>query len=153
MNIMAKKKGPGFTDQERYLLDVQRRRDMAEIYPDSQEAKWLDERERLAQSNPNGPEARQIQEEMRLTSLYGEATEANATQEQHNSMKEGISSVTPEQKERVDKALGNVQLSDKIGGASEVGQKPAPNEPTPLEQSRDVGQDLHRQGVTLDQDK
>jgi hypothetical protein len=67
--------------------------------------------------------------------------------------KEGETNVTPEQQANVDKALSETQLSDKIGGASDVGGKPIPNEPAPLDKARDVGQDLHKAGVTMDRDK
>jgi hypothetical protein len=66
--------------------------------------------------------------------------------------KEG-QTVTPEQQANVDKALSETQLSDKIGGASDVGAKPVPNEPAPLDKARDAGQDLHKAGVTMDRDK
>jgi len=141
-----------FTDKERYLLDVQRRRDMAEFYPDGQEAQWLRERARLAAISPDGPEARQIQEEARRALLHADTPEAGKLQDQ-NSKKEVPTEVTPEQKERVDQALGKIELSEKIGGASDVSSSPKPNEPTPLDQSRDIGQDMQRQGVTMDRDK
>ena len=149
---MAENTKSPFTEQERYLLDVQRRRDMAEIYPDGPEAQWLYERARLAGINPEGPEARQIQEEARQAKLYADDPERAGLQDQ-NKQKEVFKEVTPEQQERVDQALGKIELSDKIGGANDVSSTPKPNEPTPLEQSRDVGQDLQRQGVTMDKDK
>jgi hypothetical protein len=151
LSIMADKPKANFTDKERYLLDVQRRRDMAEIYPDSEEAQWLRERERLAGANPEGPEARQISEEARLAKLYADAPEG-ARPAGQNTDKEP-KQVTPEQKERVDQALGKVELSKQIGGASDVGGKPAPNEPAPIDKSREAGQDLQRQGVTMEKDK
>lgn len=58
--------------------------------------------------------------------------------------------MTPEQQASVDKALQRADLSDKTGGASDVGGKPAPNDPTPLDKSRDIGQDLQKHGVTMD---
>jgi hypothetical protein len=61
--------------------------------------------------------------------------------------------VTPEQQARVDQALSNVELSDKIGGANDAGAKPVPNEPTPLDKARDIGKDMNRAGVTMDRDK
>ncbi len=150
-SIMADKSKSVFTDKERYLLDVQRRRDMAEIYPDSEEAQWLRERSRLAGANPEGPEARQIAEEVRLDKLYADAPDG-ARPEGQNTEKEP-KQVTPEQKANVDKALTDTQLSGKIGGASDVGGRLAPNEPTPIDKSQDIGQDLRRQGVTVDKDK
>jgi hypothetical protein len=62
----------------------------------------------------------------------------------------GQTNVTTEQQARVDQALGNVELSDKIGGASDAGSKPIPNEPTPMDKARDIGQDLNKSGVTMD---
>ena len=151
-SIMADKSKANFTDKERYLLDVQRRRDMAEIYPDSEEAQWLRERVRLAESNPEGPESRQVAEEVRLAKFYADDPEG-ARPEGQSTDKEAPKQVTPAQKERVDQALGKVELSKQIGGASDVGGKPAPNEPAPIDKSRNVGQDLQRQGVTMDKDK
>jgi hypothetical protein len=150
-SIMADKSKSNFTDKERYLLDVQRRRDMAEIYPDSEEGQWLRERERLAGANPEGPEARQISEEARLAKLYADAPDGTELQDQNE--REANKDVTPEQKANVDKALAETQLSGKIGGASDVGGKAAPNDPTPIDKSRDIGQDLRSQGVKFDMDK
>jgi hypothetical protein len=147
---MADKPKSPFTDQERYLLDVQQRKDMAEIYPDSPEAQWLRERSRLADVNPNGPEARQIQEEFRQSKLYADAAEGSKMGNRNE--REVNKDVTPEQQARVDQALGKAELSAQIGGASDVNAKPTPNEPTPMDQSKDIGQDLQRQGVTLDKD-
>jgi hypothetical protein len=148
---MADKPKSPFSDQERYLLDVQQRRDMAEIYPDSQEGQWLRERTRLAEVNPNGPEARQIQEESRQASLHADRPEGSKSQDQNE--REVKKDVTPEQKERVDQALGQTERSAQIGGASDVNSKPTPNDPTPMEKARDLGQDLQRQGVSMDKDK
>jgi hypothetical protein len=58
--------------------------------------------------------------------------------------------MTDEQKANIDKALGKANISQEIGGASEAGSKPVPNDPQPLEKARDVGQDLHKQGVTVE---
>jgi hypothetical protein len=151
-STMADKGKSIFSDNERYLLDVQRRKDMAEIYPDSDEARWLRERERMAGVNPEGPEARQIAEEARLDKLYRDAPQGAGPQGQNNERKEA-KDVTPEQKVNVDRALADTQLSDKIGGATDVGGKATPNDPTPTDKSREIGQDLQRQGVTMDQDK
>jgi len=106
---MADKAKSPFTDKERYLLDVQRRKDMAELYPDGREGRWLAERARLAEANPDGPEARQMGEEARLAKLYDDAPQGAGPQGQ-TSVKEAAKDVTPEQKERVDAALGNVNL-------------------------------------------
>jgi hypothetical protein len=43
-------------------------------------------------------------------------------------------------------------MTDKISGATDVGVKPTPNEPTPIDKSRDIGQDLQKRGVTMDKD-
>jgi hypothetical protein len=150
-STMAGKSKSLFSEYERYQLDVQRRKDMAEIYPDGQEAKWLRERERLAGVNPEGPEARQIAEEARLEKLYDDAPQGGP--QGQNSKKEAAKDVTPEEKARVDAALGKIELSDKIGGPIDVGGKPAPNDPTPIDKSREVGQDLQRQGLEVDKDK
>jgi hypothetical protein len=64
--------------------------------------------------------------------------------------REAQTNMTPEQKARVDQALGNVELSDQIGGAQEAGDKPVPNDPTPMDKAREIGKDLHREGVTMD---
>jgi hypothetical protein len=141
-----------FTDKERYLLDVQQRKDMAEIYPDGREAEWLRERARLAESNPKGPEARQIREEAGLAKLYADAPETGKLEDQ-NTKKEVHTKVTPEEKERVGQALGKIEVSNTIGGATDISTPPKPNEPTPLDKSRDIGQDLQRQGVTMEPDK
>lgn len=148
---MADRSKSRFTESECYLLDVQRRRDMAEIYPDGPEGQWLRERERLAAVNPSGPEARQIEEENRRAQLYASAPDGSKIDTKNES--EVGKDVTPGQKERVDQALGKTELSAQIGGASEVNAKPTPNEPTPMEQSREIGQDLQQQGVTMDKDK
>jgi hypothetical protein len=60
--------------------------------------------------------------------------------------------VTPEQKARVDKALADVTLTDNISSAAIPGGRPQPNEPTPVEKARDVGQDLQKAGVTMDKE-
>lgn len=150
-SLMANKPKSTFTEKERYLLDVEQRKDIAEIYPNGREAQWLAERERLARVNPDGPEARQIREEAGMAKLHADAPEAGKLQDQ--TQKEVPEKVTPEQKERVDQALSKTQLDTRIGGASDVGSTPVPNEPTPLDKSRDMGQDLQRQGVTMDKDK
>jgi hypothetical protein len=141
-----------FTDKERYLLDVQQRKDMAEFFPEGEEAKWLGERNRLAEVNPDGPAARQIAEEGRQAKIYADAPEGAKSQGQNNERKVATE-VSPEQKANVDKALSDVQLSSQIGGATDVGSKPQPNDPTPIDNSRALGQDLQQQGVTMDRDK
>jgi hypothetical protein len=149
---MARETKSLFTEQERYILDVQQRKDLAALYPDSEEGRWLRERERLAEANPHGPEARQVAEEAQLEKLYSDAPQG-AGPEGQNTIKEAPKDVTPEEQGRVDQALGKIELSDKIGGATDAGAKPTPNDPTPIDKSREVGQDLQRQGVSMDKDK
>jgi len=60
--------------------------------------------------------------------------------------------VTPEQKANVDKALALTSISKEISAAGDVSGKPAPNEPTPVDKSRDVGQDLQKAGVTMEKE-
>jgi hypothetical protein len=60
--------------------------------------------------------------------------------------------VTPKQQASVDKALADVTLTDSISTAAIPAGKPQPNEPTPVEKARDVGQDLQKSGVTMDKD-
>jgi hypothetical protein len=139
-----------FTDKERYLFNVQRG-DMAELYPQGPEARALAERARLVEVNPDGPEARQIADEARIAKLYAGVLEGDRPQD-YNNQKEAAKDVTPEQEANVGKALGEIQLSDKIGGASDVGGTATPNDPTPIEKSREIGQDLQRQGL-IDKDK
>ena len=57
--------------------------------------------------------------------------------------------MTDEQKASIDKALGKANISQEIGGASDAG-KPVPNDPQPIEKARDIGQDLQKQGVTME---
>lgn len=58
--------------------------------------------------------------------------------------------MTDEQRANVDKALANTNISKEISGASDVQGAPAPNEPQSMDKTREIGQDLHKQGVTLD---
>ena len=60
--------------------------------------------------------------------------------------------MTPEQQANVSKALEQADVSQQIGGASEATSKPVPNDPTPVDKARDIGQDLQKQGVTLDRE-
>lgn len=60
--------------------------------------------------------------------------------------------MTPEQQANIDKVLDRGNMTDKIGAASDVNNKPTPNDPTPMDKSRDIGQDLQKQGVTMDKD-
>jgi len=61
-----------------------------------------------------------------------------------------LTNVTQEQQARVNQALAKTSLDTQIGGASEVPGKPVPNDPTPIEKARDVGQTLQKSGVTMD---
>lgn len=58
--------------------------------------------------------------------------------------------MTDEQKANVDKALGKANISKEISGASDVQGAPTPNEPQSVDKTHEIGQDLHKQGVTLD---
>ncbi len=58
--------------------------------------------------------------------------------------------MTDEEKSGIDKAIGKANLSHEIGGATEVSGKPQPNDPTPLDKARELGQDLHNKGLILD---
>jgi hypothetical protein len=60
--------------------------------------------------------------------------------------------MTQEQEASISKAVGQANVSQEISGASEVTAKPAPNDPTPVDKARDIGQDLQKQGVTLDRE-
>lgn len=151
-SIMADKGKSIFTEKERYLLDVQQRKDIAALYPDGQEGQWLRERARLAEAIPDGPEARQIAEEAHLAKLYDDAPQGDKLQDQNNKT-EVPTKVTPEEKANVDRALADTQLSDKIGPPVDVGGKATPNDPTPMDKSLDIGQDLYRQGLEVDKDK
>lgn len=71
---------------------------------------------------------------------------------ENSDTKESNTNMTPEQQANIDKALQRADLSDKIGGATDVNSKPAPNDPNPTETARDVGQDMHKQGVVMDKE-
>jgi hypothetical protein len=74
-------------------------------------------------------------------------------EEQGKSNTKGGADVTPEEKSRVDQSLGNASIArDKIGPASEVSGKPTPNDPSSMDKSREVGQDLNKSGVTMDKE-
>lgn len=60
--------------------------------------------------------------------------------------------MTQERQASVSKALGQANISQEIGGSSEVAGKPVPNDPTSVDKARDIGQDLQKQGVTLDRE-
>jgi len=60
--------------------------------------------------------------------------------------------MTDAQKAAIDKALGKTELTASVGRASEVSGAPKPNDPTPLDNVKEIGQDLHKQGVTFDKE-
>ena len=119
-----------FTDEERKLLQ-QSEYDLAQLYPTDQA--W-------GQSYP--PVKPPADAEQRQQ-YFDERELEKSTKE--------VSTVTPEQQANVNKALQDVNLSNQIGGASDVGQA-KPNDPTPIDKARDVGQDLNKAGVTIDKD-
>jgi hypothetical protein len=126
-----------FTEEERKLL-AQSERDLAELYPTD---------EAWAQSYPAvkpPADAEQRQQYFDERELYASA-QAEKTKEG------GLTNVTPEQKVNVDKSLNETSLSTQIGTASDVSQA-KPNDPTPIEKARDIGQDLNKAGVTMDKD-
>ena len=129
---MPNDKKPLFTEDERKLL-AEQPRDMAELYP-TPEA-W--ERSHPPLARPEDPALQQQYDD------YARMEKPET--------KERLTDVTPEQQANVDKALGDAQISDKIGGASDGGN-PIPNDPTPIEKARDIGQDLHKAGVTMDKE-
>lgn len=90
---------------------------------------------------PSHPEAREE---------YGR--QHNRWQEQEGKSERGghKETMTPEQQGKVDKTMADTNLAkDTIGKSSEA-SKATPNDPTPIEKSRDIGQDLNRNGVTMD---
>lgn len=82
--------------------------------------------------------------ETQMNKLYEEKGKSNA---------KGGDNVTPEEKSKVDLSLSNSNIArDKIGPASEVSGKPTPNDPSSMDKSREVGQDLNKSGVTMDKE-
>jgi hypothetical protein len=124
-------KSRSFTEAERELLR-ENERDLAELYPTPQA--W--ERSYPKLYPPADPEQR---------AQYDDLAEIA-------SREKGAINVTPKQKENVDRMLADTQLSDKIGGASDVTGKPTPNDPMPVEKALEIGQDLHKAVVTMDKD-
>jgi len=120
--------------QNARALEAQMARDLHELYPTREDQL----RSYPPTTAPTDHEARRLHE------LYNELFPLT---------KEGMANVTPEQQANVNRALGDAQISDKIGGASDVNSKPLPNDPTPIEKAKDIGQDLHKSGVTMEQDK
>ncbi len=120
-----------FTEEERKLL-AQSERDLAQLYPTD---------EAWAQSYPpvkppaDGEQRQQYFDERELA---------------EKSTKE-VSNMTPDQQSKVDKALADANVTKQIGGATDVSQA-KPNDPTPVEKARDIGQDLNKAGVTMDKD-
>lgn len=129
--MMPDDEKPVFSEAERELLR-ESERDRAELYSTPQA--WEQSYPKLAP--PDDPQERTQYDD--LAELAPRGKEA--------------ANVTPKQKANVDRALADVQLSDKIGGPSDVSGKPAPNEPTPIEKAKDIGQDLQKAGVTMDKD-
>jgi hypothetical protein len=74
-------------------------------------------------------------------------------QEEAKSAKGGKDGMTPEQQERVDQSLKNANVQrESMGGASDVSNKPTPNDPSSMDKAREVGQDLNKSGVTMDKE-
>jgi hypothetical protein len=121
-----------FTDDERKLL-AQSERDLGQLYPTD---------EAWAQSYPAvkpPADAEQRQQYFDERELAEKSTKE-------------VSNVTPEQQSKVDKALADANVTKQISGASDVSSKAVPNDPTPVEKARDIGQDLNKAGVTMDKD-
>jgi hypothetical protein len=120
-----------FTNEERKLLK-ENENDLAKLYPTDRA--W-------AESYPSvkpSENAEQRQQQFDERELAQKSTKE-------------VSKVTLEQKANVDKALSEISLSNQIGGASEVNQ-PKPNDPTPIDKSKDIGQDLNKAGVRMEKD-
>ena len=120
---------PLFSAEEETLLRDQAR-DYAQLYPTPQA--W--EQSYPTLDAPSDPLER---------AQYDDRAELSLREKEANT-------VTPEQRANVDRALTDIQLSDKISGASDVAGKPQPNDPTPMEKAKDIGQDLQKSGVTMD---
>jgi hypothetical protein len=127
---------PRFTQEEERLF-AEQKRDMAELYPTPE----LWERSYPPVARPQDPALQQQYDDYAQMYPQEKQTKGEPT------------NMTREQQARVDQALSNVELSDKIGGANDAGAKPVPNDPTPLDKARDIGQDLSKAGVTMDKDK
>lgn len=123
-----------FTNEERKLLK-ENENDLAQLYPTDKA--WAESYPPVKPSE--NAEQRQQQFDER---------ELNAAQEKP--MKE-VSSMTPEQQAKVNKALGDANLSNQIGGASDANQA-KPNDATPIDKAKDIGQDLNKAGVTMEKD-
>jgi hypothetical protein len=148
---MADEQRPLFTDEERYLLDVQQRFDRAELEPDGPEARNIRDWARRWEIDKLGIDAVEARDAL-IAKWFPEGFPQGEWKNELSERKAG-NDVTPEQKERVDQALGNVELSNQIGGAYEAGDKPLPNDPTPMDKAREIGNDLHRSGLTMDREK
>ena len=120
-----------FSDEERKLLQ-QSERDLALLYL-TDEA-WA--RSYPAVKRPADAEQRQ--------QYFDERELAEKS-------KKEVSTMTPEQQANVNKALGDVNLSNQIGSASDV-SKTVPNDPRSMDKTKDIGQDLSKAGVTMDKD-
>ncbi len=74
-------------------------------------------------------------------------------EQEAKSTKGGKDGMTPEQQERVDQSLKNANIQrESMSGASDVSSKPAPNDPSQMDKAREVGQDLNKNGVTMDKE-
>ena len=121
-----------FTEEERKLL-AQSERDLAELYPTD---------EAWAQSYP--PVKPPADAEQRQQYFDERELAEKSTKE--------VSNMTPDQQSKVDKALADANVTKQISGATDVSSKAVPNDPTPVEKARDIGQDLNKAGVTMDKD-
>jgi hypothetical protein len=119
-----------FTAEEQRLF-AEQKRDMAEIYP-TEEAY---QRSYPPLKPPADPAERQQYDDFKQ--MYPPVEPAK---------KEGLPDVTPEQKAEVDKTLANTTLAKETIGSAIDGPPP----PTPMENVKDIGQDLHNEGVRHD---
>src|SRR5664280_10625 len=120
-----------FTEEERKLLQ-QSERDLAQLYPTD---------EAWAQSYP--PVKPPADAEQRQQYFDERELAEKSTKE--------VSNMTPDQQSKVDKALADANVTKQMCGATDVSQA-KPNDPTPVEKARDIGQDLNKAGVTMDKD-
>ena len=120
-----------FTDEERKLLK-ESEHDLTQLYPTD---------EAWAQNYP--PVKPPADAEQRQQYFDERELAEKSTKE--------VSTMTPEQQANVNKALQDVNLSNQIGGASDV-SKAVPNDPTSMDKAKDIGQDLNKAGVTMDKD-
>ena len=126
--------GPRTPKEQDQMLDALHR----DVFP-TDKAWEAYQHENSPQVPPHGEEARRQWEDVRQMS-----------ESETPDGKESKSTMTPEQQASIDKALSRADLNDQIGGASDVSARPVPDEPTPMEKARDIGQDLQKQGVTME---